>query len=81
MLIKKFYRQLKGKIPIIGVGGIDSGKSVFEKLSSGASAVQLYTSMVYKGPTIVKEIKKELINIMKEKGFKNITEVVGSNQN
>ena len=80
-LVKKFYRQLKGKIPIIGVGGVDSGKSAFEKLSAGASAVQLYTGMIYKGPTIVKEIKKELITIMKEKGFKNIKEVVGSNLN
>ena len=57
-LIKKFYTHLKGKIPIIGVGGVDSGKSAFEKLAAGASAIQLYTGMIYKGPTIVKEIKK-----------------------
>ena len=79
--IKKFYKELKGKIPIIGVGGIDSGEAAFEKLSSGASALLLYTGMIYKGPKIVKEIKKELILIMKEKGFKNIREVVGSNTN
>ena len=69
-LIKKFYTYLNGKIPIIGVGGVDSGKSAFEKLAAGASAIQLYTGMIYKGPTIVKEIKKELIDIMKSKGFK-----------
>jgi len=80
-LIKKFYIQLKGKIPIIGVGGVDSGKSAFEKLAAGASAIQLYTGMIYKGPTIVKEIKKELIDTMREKGFKSIKEVVGSNLN
>jgi len=80
-LIKKFYIHLKGKIPIIGVGGVDSGKSAFEKLAAGASAIQLYTGMVYKGPTIVKEIKKELIDTMKEKGFKNIKDIVGSNLN
>ena len=80
-LIKKFYTHLKGKIPIIGVGGVDSGKSAFEKLAAGASAIQLYTGMIYKGPTIVKEIKKELIDIMREKNFKNIKEVVGSNLN
>ena len=77
-LIKKFYKQLKGKIPIIGVGGIDSGESAFEKITSGASAVQLYTGMIYKGPTIVKEIKKDLIILLKEQGFKNIKEAVGS---
>ena len=80
-LIKKFYKELKDKIPIIGVGGIDSGSSAFEKLSAGASAVQLYTGMIYKGPTVVKEIKKELIDIIRDKGFKNLKEVVGSDLN
>tara|TARA_B100000029_G_scaffold212866_1_gene210892 strand:- start:1383 stop:2432 length:1050 start_codon:yes stop_codon:yes gene_type:complete len=79
--IKKFYVELKGKIPIIGVGGVDSGKSAFDKFAAGASAVQLYTGMIYKGPTIVKQIKKDLIGILKEKGFKNITEAVGSDLN
>ena len=68
-------------IPIIGVGGVDSGKSAFDKFAAGASAVQLYTGMIYKGPTIVKQIKKDLIGILKEKGFKNITEAVGSDLN
>ncbi len=77
-LIKRFYVGLNGKIPIIGVGGIDSGKAAFDKIAAGASAVQLYTGMIYKGPTIVKEIKKELIKILMEKGFKNINEAVGS---
>tara|TARA_Y100000816_G_scaffold289366_1_gene275677 strand:- start:855 stop:1904 length:1050 start_codon:yes stop_codon:yes gene_type:complete len=79
--IKNFYKRLNGKIPIIGVGGVDSGKSAFEKISAGASAVQLYTGMIYKGPLIVKEIKRDLINILKEKGFKNIKEVIGTNLN
>ena len=79
--IKKFYQELGGKIPIIGVGGIDSGKSAFDKISAGASAVQLYTGMIYKGPTIVKDIKKELIKIIIDKGFKNIKEAVGTNKN
>ena len=79
--IKKFYKQLNGKIPIIGVGGVDSGISAFEKLSAGASAVQLYTGMIYKGPTIVRDIKKELISIMNDEGIKNIKEVIGSNSN
>ena len=80
-LIKKFYKKLNGKLPIIGVGGIDSGKSALKKISSGASAIQLYTGMIYKGPTIVKEIKKELISELKTKGFKSITEAIGSDVN
>ena len=76
--VKKFYQNLNGKIPIIGVGGIDSGESAFEKISAGASAVQLYTGLIYKGPSIVKDIKKDLIKILNNKGFKNINEAVGS---
>ena len=76
-LIKKFYKELKGKAYIIGVGGVDSGKSAFEKIAAGANAVQLYTGMIYKGPGIVKEIKKELIEILETEGIKNIKDAVG----
>ena len=77
-LIKVFYKSLKGKVPIIGVGGVDSGKAAFEKIAAGASALQLYTGMIYRGPMIVKEIKKDLIKILNEQGFKNIKEAIGS---
>ena len=79
MLIKKFYRETKGKIQIIGVGGVDSGHTAFEKICAGADAVQLYTGMVYKGPGVVKEMKKELITILKKEKLKNISEAVGIN--
>ena len=78
-LIKKFYKDTKGKTQIIGVGGIDSGQSAFEKICAGANAVQLYTGMVYKGPGVVREMKKELISILKKKNLKNINEAVGIN--
>ena len=77
-LIKRFYKDLKDKVPIIGVGGVDSGKSAFEKIAAGATALQLYTGMIYNGPMVIKEIKKDLIKILKEQGFKNIKEAVGS---
>ena len=79
--VRRFYKELKGQVPIIGVGGIDSGESAFEKIAAGASAVQLYTGLIYKGPTIIKDIKKELIDILKKKGFKNIKEAIGSDSN
>ena len=78
-LIKKFYKETKGKVQIIGVGGVDSGQSAFDKISSGANVVQLYTGMVYKGPGIVKEMKRELISILKKENIKNISEAVGIN--
>ena len=77
-MIKKFYKKLNGKIPIIGVGGINSGKSAYEKIVAGASLLQLYTGLVYRGPSIVKEIKKELIQILKNEGKNSIKEVIGS---
>ena len=52
------------------MGGVDTGKATFEKISAGANAVQLYTGMVYKGPGIVKEMKKELISILKKENIK-----------
>ena len=78
-LIRKFFKDTKGKIQIIGVGGVDSGQSAFEKISAGANAVQLYTGMVYKGPGVVRDMKKELISIIKKENFKNISEAVGIN--
>jgi dihydroorotate dehydrogenase len=76
-MIKKFYKKLNGKIPIIGVGGVNSGKSAYEKILAGASLLQLYTGLIYKGPLIIKTIKKELIQILKSEGFNNINEAVG----
>ena len=78
-LIKNFYKLNKKKIPIIGVGGIDNGQSAFEKIIAGASVIQLYTGMIYKGPGIVKNIKKELIEILKKEKIKNIQQAVGIN--
>ena len=76
-MIKKFYKQLNGKIPIIGVGGVNSGKSAYEKIIAGASLLQLYTGFVYRGPSTAKDIKKELIQILKSEGINNIKEAVG----
>ena len=76
-MIKKFYKKLNGKIPIIGVGGINSGKSAYEKIIAGASLLQLYTGLVYKGPSVAKEIKKELIQILKDEGINNIKDAIG----
>ena len=76
-LINKFYKILDKRIKIIGVGGIDSGNSVYKKFINGASLVQLYTGFVYKGPNIVNQISEELINILNNKKIKNISEIVG----
>ena len=76
-LISNFYKLLKGKIEIIGVGGVDSGESAYRKFLAGANYVQLYTGMVFKGPNIVGRIKKELREILIADGVKNFKEIVG----
>ncbi len=60
------------------MGGVDSGKSVYKKIINGANLVQLYTGMIYKGPSIVSKINEELINILENERVKNISDIVGS---
>ncbi len=79
-LIKKFYKILNGKIKIIGVGGIDSGKSAYNKFLAGANYVQLYTGMVFRGPNIVNMIKKELKELLSKDGVKNFSEIIGKSK-
>ena len=76
-MIKKFYKQLNGNIPIIGVGGVDSGKSAYEKITAGASLLQLYTGFIYKGLSAAKDIKKGLVQILKAERLNNIKEAIG----
>jgi len=80
-LINKFYNLLKNKIDIIGVGGVDSGKSAYNKFLAGANYIQLYTGMVFQGPNIVVKIKKELKKFLINDGVKNFKEIVGKNNN
>ena len=79
LLIKEFYKIFNNKIKIIGVGGVDSGKSAYKKFISGANYVQLYTGMVYQGPNIVNKISEELNDILISNGVENIQDIVGSN--
>jgi len=76
-LIKKFYKIIGKKIPIVGVGGVNSGKSAYEKIRSGATLLQLYTGLVFNGPFIAKNIKKNLALLLRQDGFKSLEEAVG----
>ncbi|XP_055700433.1 dihydroorotate dehydrogenase (quinone), mitochondrial [Phlebotomus papatasi] len=75
--ISHMYRKTGGKIPIIGVGGIFSGKDAYEKILAGSSAVQIYTSFALHGPPLVNKIKRELDEILQKNGFKNVAEAKG----
>ena len=64
---------------IIGVGGISSGKDVFEKISLGCNLVQLYTSLIYQGPNVVSDILSELSNLLEKHKIENINHLIGTN--
>lgn len=76
-LLLKTYKKTKGKIPLIGVGGVSSPEDAFEKIALGASLIQLYTALIYKGPMIVFQILKGLSEILKREGFKNLNSAIG----
>ncbi|PKU39409.1 hypothetical protein llap_10288 [Limosa lapponica baueri] len=67
-----------GRVPIIGVGGVSSGRDALEKIRAGASLVQMYTALVYHGPPVVGAVKRELEELLREQGFKNVMEAVGA---
>lgn len=76
-VINLAYTETNGKLPIVGVGGIDSGESAWEAIISGASLLQLYSALVFKGPTVISSIVKGLRKRVKESGFSSISEAVG----
>ncbi len=76
-ILKKMYSFTEGKIPLIGVGGVSNGKDCYQKIKSGASLVQLYTSLIYQGPKVVESMQKELVDCIKNDGYKNIKDAIG----
>lgn len=77
-IIRYLHRQTKGKLPIIGVGGIFDADDAWEKVTAGASLLQIYTGLVYEGPGITNEIVAGLIQRMEIAGMKHLHEAVGS---
>ena len=76
-MIRRIYRLTKGKIPIIGVGGIFTAEDAWNKITAGASIVQLYTGLVFEGPGIAKSIVKGLKRRVKSEGLESISDAVG----
>lgn len=75
--VRRRYRLTEGKVPIIGVGGIASGEDAYEKIKAGASAVEVYSALVYHGMGLVPKIKKELSELLEKDGYTNVSEAVG----
>jgi len=77
-VVRHLYRQTRGKLPIIGVGGIFNAADAWEKIVAGASLIQVYTGLVYEGPTLAREIVAGLYRRLEEGGFSRLEQAVGS---
>lgn len=77
-LIALTYKNYKNKLIIIGCGGIFSAADAYQKIKLGANLVQLITGLIFEGPTLVAKINKELIELLKQDGYKNISEAIGT---
>ena len=76
--LKDFRAASGGNIPLIGVGGIASAEDAYERIRAGASLVQLYTAMIYQGPTMARSMACGLARLLKRDGFSSVAEAVGS---
>lgn len=72
------YRLTNGMIPLIGVGGVSSGKDAYEKIRAGATLVQMYSCLVYEGPTAVPRVKKDLEELLRADGYSSVVDAIGA---
>lgn len=77
-VLRQFHAAAEGRIALIGVGGVGSGEAAYAKIRAGASAVQLYSAMVYRGPGLVSRIARDLAARLKADGFLSVAEAVAS---
>ncbi|MEA5598378.1 quinone-dependent dihydroorotate dehydrogenase [Rivularia sp. UHCC 0363] len=76
-IIRYIWQQSQGQIPIIGVGGIFTAEDAWDKITAGASLVQVYTGWVYEGPGMIRRILQGLLGKLSENGLTNISQAVG----
>ena len=77
-VLSEVYRLTDGRVPLIGCGGVFDGRDAYRKVLAGASLVQLYTALVYRGPSTVGRIKVELAELLRRDGFASLAEAVGA---
>ncbi|WP_341278454.1 quinone-dependent dihydroorotate dehydrogenase [Paenibacillus sp. FSL H8-0537] len=77
-VIRAVYRQTEGKLPIIGSGGIFTAADAYDKIRAGASLVEVYTALIYKGPGLLRELTSGLKERLRKDGYRSITEAIGA---
>lgn len=76
-VIRHLYRQTKGQVPIIGVGGVFNAADAWEKITAGASLLQVYTGMVYEGPSLARDLVRGLRERLNELGMARLEQAIG----
>ncbi|KHJ97629.1 putative dihydroorotate oxidase [Oesophagostomum dentatum] len=76
--VREMYRLTKGRVPIVGCGGVFSGADAYEKIRAGASVVQLHSALVFYGFPVVGKVKRELADLLKKDGYTNVGEAIGA---
>lgn len=79
-IFEAIAKELYGKTTLISAGGIDSAEEAYRRIKAGASAVQVYTALVYKGPELIKEINNGLIRLLAHDGHQTITDAIGADR-
>ena len=77
-MLSQVYAATKGELTLIGVGGVASTAQAYAKIRAGASLVQLYTGLIYEGPALVRRMKQELVQLLRQDGFETIKHAIGS---
>ena len=75
--MRHLYSTAGGRIPIIGVGGIDSPEAAYRRIRLGASLLEVYTGLVYEGPGLVRRIHRGLVRLLDRDGLGTIADAVG----
>ncbi len=77
VMLARVYRLTQGKIPLIGIGGIDSGASAIAKIEAGATLLQLYTGLIFEGPGLIARIKRDLVQYADQHKLTRISDATG----
>ena len=77
-IIRYLYHSTAARLPIIGAGGVFSAQDAFDKLSAGASLVQIYTGFIYEGPALARRLQRGLVRLMDQHGYATLGDLVGS---
>jgi dihydroorotate dehydrogenase len=77
-MLARVYQLTNGTLPLIGVGGIDSGETALAKMQAGATLIELYTGLIYEGPSLVTRIKRALIRHCEENSYNSIGQLIGT---